>query len=177
MGHAFPASEALSQQEISFGGCTLTAGVDLRDVTEADLPLFFAHQLDPDAARMAAFPSRARDAFMAHWARVLADDTVSKQTILVAGQVAGNIVCFAQDGQPHVGYWIGREYWGRGVATAALCAFLVQVAARPLYARAAQHNIGSIRVLEKCGFTVCAEAEPSSSGGADGVEEVILRLL
>ena len=108
----------------------MTAGVLLRDVTEDDLPIFFAHQIDPDAARMAAFPARERDAFMAHWARILGDGAISKQTILVAGEVAGNVVCFAQDGQPHVGYWIGREYWGRGVATAALAAFLTQCSIR-----------------------------------------------
>ena len=42
--------------------------VSLRPVTQEDLPLFFEHQMDAEATRMAAFPSRDRDAFMAHWA-------------------------------------------------------------------------------------------------------------
>jgi RimJ/RimL family protein N-acetyltransferase len=135
----------------------MTSDVRLRDVTETDLPIFFEHQLDPDAAQMAAFPPRERDAFMAHWAKILADATVGKQTILVDERVAGNIVSFEQSGEREVGYWLGRDYWGRGVATKALAAFLAQETARPLYAYVAKHNIGSQRVLEKCGFTICGE--------------------
>jgi RimJ/RimL family protein N-acetyltransferase len=144
--------------------------VRLRDVTEADLPIFFEQQLDPDAVRMAAFPSRDRDAFDAHWARILADDTVIKKTILLAGHVAGNVVSWEQPGERLVGYWIGKEYWGKGVATRALSEFLDYVKARPLYARVAKHNVASIRVLEKCGFMISGEER------AGDVEELIMRL-
>ena len=78
-------------------------------------------------------------------------------TILLEGQVAGSIVSFAQSGKLQVGYWIGRSYWGQGIATKALSAFLGHVKARPLYAHVAKHNIASLRVLEKCGFTICGE--------------------
>ena len=135
----------------------VTKCIRLRDVVEDDLPTFYAHQLDPDATRMAAFPSRERDAFMAHWARVLANADNIKQTIVVDGQVAGNIGCFEQDGERQVGYWLGREYWGQGVATEALMQFLAYVKIRPLYAHVVQHNIASRRVLEKCGFRVVRE--------------------
>jgi RimJ/RimL family protein N-acetyltransferase len=144
--------------------------VRLRDVTEADLPIFFEQQLDPDAVRMAAFPSRDRDAFDAHWARILADDTVIKKTILLAGHVAGNVVSWEQPGERLVGYWIGKEYWGKGVATRALSEFLGYVKTRPLYARVAKRNVASIRVLEKCGFTISGEDR------AGDVEELIMRL-
>jgi RimJ/RimL family protein N-acetyltransferase len=126
--------------------------IRLRDVLEADLPIFFAQQCDPAATAMAEFPARDRDAFMAHWARVLRDPAVTTQTVLADGQVAGNVVCFIQDEQPHVGYWLGRPFWGRGIATAALAAFLAQVPTRPLFAAVAPRNIASRRVLEKCGF-------------------------
>ena len=43
--------------------------VGLRDVREADLPIFYEHQRDPDAVRMADFPSREWDPFLAHWLR------------------------------------------------------------------------------------------------------------
>ena len=135
----------------------VTREVRLRDVAEADLPLFFAHQQDPAATQMAAFPARDRAAFMAHWTRILADPALAKQTILVDGQVAGNIGSWEQDGEREVGYWLGREYWGQGVATQALAAFLTQITARPLYAHVVKHNIGSRRVLEKCGFTLAGE--------------------
>jgi RimJ/RimL family protein N-acetyltransferase len=135
----------------------LKGAVILRDVAEGDFPVFFEHQMDPDATRMAAFPARDRKAFMAHWSRILADETVITKTILFDGHVAGNVVSFVQSGEQEVGYWVGKEYWGRGVATQALSEFLGHVETRPLYAHVARHNIASIRVLQKCGFRISGE--------------------
>lgn len=148
----------------------------LRDVTEADLPIFFDHQLDPEANQMAAFPARDRHAFMAHWTKILNDQTITKRTIVFDGQVAGNIVSFDHFGQREVGYWLGRPYWGKGVATRALAEFLRHLKSRPLYAHVAKHNIGSIRVLQKCGFTITGEDKVLSNAGGEEVEEYILKL-
>lgn len=129
--------------------------VRLRDIEPDDLPIFYEHQLDADATRMAAFPSRDRATFDAHWAtNILGNPAAVTQTILIDGQVAGNIGSWPQDGVRLVGYWIGKEHWGKGVATRALAAFLDLVTERPLHARVAKHNLGSIRVLEKCGFSL-----------------------
>jgi RimJ/RimL family protein N-acetyltransferase len=155
---------------------SLTSDVRLRDVAEADLPIFFEHQLDPDANRMAAFTARDRDAFMAHWARILGDESVITKTVVFDGHVAGNVLSFEQSGQPLVGYWIGKEYWGKGVATRALSEFLGYVKVRPLYARVAKHNAGSIRVLEKCGFKICDEDNALSDAPGDEVEEFLFVL-
>lgn len=152
----------------------MTAGVTLREVVEADLPLFFEHQQDPEANAMAAFPAREREAFMAHWAKILADETLLAKTILHEGQVAGNIVSWEQDGRQEVGYWIAREFWGRGIATAALARFLDQVAKRPLYAHVARHNAASLRVLQKCGFEIAGEDLEFSDYGGRQVEGWIL---
>jgi RimJ/RimL family protein N-acetyltransferase len=142
------------------GSSTRTGGVLLRDVADGDLSTFFEHQQDPVANRMAGFPPRDRDAFVAHWKGILADGTVTKKTILFDGHVAGNVVSFEHSGRREVGYWIGGEYWGKGVATEALSQFLALAEARrPLYAAVARHNVGSIRVLEKCGFTVVGEED------------------
>ena len=138
----------------------------MREVKEDDLPVFFEHQLDPDATRMAAFPPRDRNAFMAHWTRIMADETVIKKTILFDGELAGNVVSFVRSGEREVGYWIGKNYWGRGVATQALSEFLDYVETRPLYAHVARHNVASIRVLQKCGFRISGEEQ----------EDVILKL-
>lgn len=153
-----------------------SSDVYLRDVTESDLPILFEQQLDPEANQMAAFPARDRDAFMAHWTRLLSDTATIKKAILFEGQVAGNIGKFEQSGQPLVGYWIGRQYWGKGIATKALAALLDHVEERPLYAHVAKHNVASIRVLEKCGFTICGEDKGASSSGGDEVEELVLVL-
>ena len=106
---------------------------------------------------MADFPSRDRDAFMAHWAKLMADEAVTKRVILFADQVVGNIASFDRDGQREVGYWIDREHWGMGIATRALAEFLQIETKRPLYACVAKHNIASARVLQKCGFTICGD--------------------
>jgi RimJ/RimL family protein N-acetyltransferase len=79
------------------------------------------------------------------------------KTILYNGQVAGNVMTFVMEGKREVGYWIGREFWGKGIATQALSEFLDFVSIRPLYGYVAKHNVGSKRVLEKCGFEVFGE--------------------
>lgn len=150
----------------------MTGIVQLREVVSDDLPILFEHQRDPDATRMAAFPARDWPAFAAHWDRILHDDTVIVRAITLEGAVAGNIGSFEQDGKRLIGYWIGKPFWGRGVATAALELFLALEITRPLFAYAATHNHGSIRVLEKCGFRI-VEADHRAD---DGVSEVLLEL-
>lgn len=130
----------------------MTGRVTLREVTDADLPIFFAHQRDPEAGRMANFPARDRDAFMAHWAKIVRDGSVVVRTVELGDAVAGNVVSWVHDEERDVGHRIGREHWGQGVATAALASFLTLFEERPLSAHVAEHNVGSIRVLEKCGF-------------------------
>ena len=149
--------------------------ISLRDVHESDLPVFFEQQLDPDATRMASFPAGRADEFMAHWARGMSDKTAILKTIVVNGEVAGNIVGWKQSGEPKVGYWLGKEYWGKGIASEALSQFLMHVKVRPLYARVAKQNIASIRVLQKCGFTMYGEDTFTAINGGVG-EEFILTL-
>ena len=143
----------------------------LREVVEEDLPVFYEHQRDPEAAAMAVFPSRDRDVFMAHWAKTLANDSALTWTVVSDGEVAGNIGCWEADGRRFVGYWIGREFWGRGLATRALAELVDLVDARPLYAHVAKSNVASIRVLEKCGFV-----EIDGHTGDDGIEELTFEL-
>jgi len=159
----------------------LTSGVLLRDVTESDLPIFFEQQLDPDANYMAAFSARDpadRDAFTAHWTRILGDETITIKTILFDGQVAGYILSHQDEvfGKPEVAYWIGKQYWSKGVATTALSAFLGHIKVRPLYARVVKDNIASLRVLEKCGFIIAGEDKGFAGARNQEVEEFILRL-
>ena len=145
--------------------------VSLRAVTERDLEVFFGDQRDPDAIRMAAFPARSRDDHYAHWHRILADESVVARTIVFDGDVAGNVVAWVTEpGARAVGYWIGKRYWGAGIATAAVALFTDVVTTRPLHARVAKANPGSIRVLEKCGFVIEGEAQDGD------VEELVMVL-
>jgi RimJ/RimL family protein N-acetyltransferase len=135
----------------------------LREVREDDLDVLFEQQREPDANAMAVFPARDREAFDAHWHRVLADPRNTVRVIESDGEVAGNIGSWEQDGRRLVGYWLGRDFWGRGLATAAL-AELAQELPRPLQAWVASSNAGSIRVLEKCGFVRVARADHGRGG-------------
>jgi RimJ/RimL family protein N-acetyltransferase len=150
--------------------------VTLRGVIESDLPIFYEHQRDEQAVKMAAFPAREREAHMRHWHKIMSESAPTLRTILLDGQVTGNVVSWDGTDGREVGYWIGREFWGRGIATRALQVFLKEFPARPLVAHVARHNIASRRVLEKCGFAVTGAAAALQEPGADPVPELILRL-
>ena len=149
--------------------------VYLREVVDSDLSIFFENQRDPEAVQMAAFPSRDHDAFMKHWAKIRSDRSNIIRAIVCDGQVVGNIGSWIAGDRRLIGYWIGREFWGRGVATAAVAAFIAEVKERPLHAFVAAHNVGSIRVLEKCEFAPSL-GHDSSIAGEDGIHELLYML-
>lgn len=158
----------------------MTNHVELRDVRESDLSVFFEQQRDPTANFMAAFTTQNpedRDGYMARSTRYLADGTNVWRTIVSDGQIAGSVVCYVdEEGRPEVSYWLGGEFWGKGIATAALRAFLGVVTTRPLYARAAKDNRGSLRVLQKCGFVITGEGSGFANARGAETEEFILTL-
>jgi RimJ/RimL family protein N-acetyltransferase len=147
----------------------------LRDVIDSDLPSLYEQQLDPEATAMAAFPSRDKEAFYAHSKKIMGDASLIFKTIIFDGQVAGSIGSWEMDGNREVGYWLGREFWGKGIATQALAEFMKIVVTRPLFAHVAKHNLGSKRVLEKCGFTVIGEDSYNNPAGVE-VQEFVLKL-
>jgi RimJ/RimL family protein N-acetyltransferase len=148
----------------------------LRNVTKADLDVFYEQQRDPEAAAMAVFPVRDRETFDAHWQRVLADDSNVTRTIVEEGAVAGNIGCWEQDGRRFVGYWLGREFWGRGLATAALAELAAELDERPLHAWVVTSNVGSVRVLQKCGFVEVERHAEHNEHTGRVIEEILYRL-
>jgi RimJ/RimL family protein N-acetyltransferase len=153
-------------------GRVMADEVRIRPVVPDDLPIFFEYEADPASARMAVFEPRDRDAFEAHWAKIMADDSMVARTVEAAGAVVGNIGSWEHDGERYVGYWIGRAHWGRGYATAALAAFVRELPDRPLHAHVVNTNAGSIRVLEKCGFRRIG----GPTVDAEGVVELHYRL-
>ena len=157
----------------------MTVDVVLRDVQDSDLDIFFEYQLEPGANHMAAFMPRDpadREAFTAHWSKIRADATVTYKTIVFDGQVAGNVACFELMGKQEVCYWIGKAYWGKGIATASLAKLLSQTKIRPLYAGVAKDNGASIRVLEKCGFKVVGHQKSFAKARNEEIDEVLMKL-
>jgi RimJ/RimL family protein N-acetyltransferase len=151
----------------------------LRELRDEDLAVLFEQWADPIAAHMAAFTAPEhmdRDAFERRWARLRADETVINRAIVVDGDVTGTIGSWGAADEREITYWIGRSYWGKGIATCAVNAFLTVDRTRPLHARIASDNIASHRVLEKCGFRVVATDRGFAQARGAEIEEFVLRL-
>jgi len=134
---------------------------------------------DTVAVQMAGFTSQDpsdRGAHDAHWVKIRANSETTIRTILLDGVVVGHIASFVMMGDLDVTYWIERGHWGRGVATAALRLFLEEVQSRLIHGRAAKDNLGSIRVLQKCGFDIIGEDRGFANGRGEEIQELILKL-
>jgi RimJ/RimL family protein N-acetyltransferase len=156
-----------------------TTPLRLRDVIDSDLDRFFEYECDPQANHMAAFTAKNPDdraAFDAHWARIRANTGVHIQTILFGEEVTGSVLSYEDSGHTEVSYWIGRRYWGKGIATRAVQAFLQVQTNRPIYARAAKDNLASMRVLRKCGFRIIEESTGFANARGKEIEEVVMAL-
>lgn len=153
--------------------------IRLRAVTASDLDIFFEQQLDAEANYMAAFTSKNpadRTAFDDHWRRIMADPGILMRAILYGEQVAGYVLSHGWFGDPEITYWLGKEFWGKGIATRGLAAFLDEQPLRPLYARAVKDNLASLRVLQKCGFVITSSERGFANARGEEVEEIILTL-
>ncbi|HUW77281.1 MAG TPA: GNAT family N-acetyltransferase [Candidatus Nanopelagicaceae bacterium] len=145
----------------------------LREVQPPDFAVFFDHQLDPVSNWQVAFTHEDPtdwDAFNAHFARALDDETVLMRKIVVEEGIAGYLTKYDLDGEPQIGFVLGPEYWGKGIATQSLREFLEIVTVRPVYARTAFDNHASMKVLQKTGFVRTSEGQYFSN--ARGVEIV-----
>jgi RimJ/RimL family protein N-acetyltransferase len=128
---------------------------------------------------MAAFGEKDSDsqpAFEARWERMLRDKAVLTRTVLWNGRVVGSVLQFELFQKPSVAYWIDRAFWGKGIATRALTAFLRECPVRPLYARVAKDNRASQKVLENCGFKPCGEDKGFAHYRGAEIEELVYQL-
>jgi RimJ/RimL family protein N-acetyltransferase len=153
--------------------------VSLRPLEDRDLDTIYQQVTDPESIRMAAFTAKDqtdRGAFLDRISRLRADTSVTHRVIDVDGAAAGTIGSFRIDDQLEVTYWVDRARWGQGIASAALRMLLAETAERPVYARAASDNVGSLRVLEKAGFRRVGVDRGFASGRAEEIEETLLRL-
>jgi RimJ/RimL family protein N-acetyltransferase len=153
--------------------------VALRELEDADLDVLFDQMRDPESVRMAAFTSRDpndRDAFDAHMAKVRSAPDTTNRAITRGGRLVGSIACFVIEGDTEITYWIERSLWGQGIASEALTLFLQTVQIRPLHARAASDNAGSLRVLQKAGFRITGTEVSYANARGTEIEETTLRL-
>jgi RimJ/RimL family protein N-acetyltransferase len=156
------------------------AAVTLRTVAEADLPVLFEIQREPEGRAMAAFtdPRTESDleAYLRKWRRLLDDGLVVARAVLVGGELVGSVSCYASQNGHEVTYWVRRDHWGQGVATEALAGLLWAVPQRPLFGRCAADNAGSARVLERNGFVLVGEETAFAAARGTDIRELIYRL-
>jgi RimJ/RimL family protein N-acetyltransferase len=155
------------------------ADVALRSILDADLDVLFEQRRDPESVHMAAFTAKDpndREAFDAHMSRLMVNPDVTACAITRGGHLVGSIASFVMDGRTEITYWVDRSAWGQGVASHALALFLQMLDVRPVYARAASDNAGSLRVLQKAGFTVIGTEVSYAPGRGAKIEETIFRL-
>lgn len=172
----------------SFGSVRRTSGVEaaeaetevaLRLVEDSDLDALFDQMRDPESVQMAAFTARDpndRAAFDVHMVKIRTSHDVTTRAVTCDGQFVGTIASFVLDGHTEITYWIDRSAWGQGIASRALALLLEMVKVRPLRARAASDNLGSLRVLQKAGFTVTGTEIAYAPARGVEIEETILRL-
>lgn len=153
--------------------------VRLRPVEPTDLDKFFEHQQDPEAQTMAAFIAKNpadRGVFNYHWGLMLRDPETVARTIEHDGEVAGSIIAYPNEGTPEISFWTDKKFWGRGITTSAVDAFLAEFTQRPVRARVVTDNIGSQKVLERRGFKVIGENEDFANARAAVVKEYVMEL-
>jgi RimJ/RimL family protein N-acetyltransferase len=152
--------------------------IKLRPIVDTDLDALFDQMRDPESVWMAAFTADDpddRSAFDAHMAKVRSLPDVTTRAVVCDGQLVGSIAAFVVDGETEVTYWIDRAVWGRGIAGRALELLMDLVPVRPLYARAASDNAGSLRVLQKAGFEIIGTENSFAPARKGKIEETILR--
>lgn len=155
------------------------ADVALRPIEDADLDALFDQMRDRESVQMAAFTAKDpddREAFDSHMSMLRTSPDVAPLAVTRAGHLVGSIASFVVEGQTEVTYWIARSAWGQGVASQALALFLDTVSVRPVYARAASDNVGSLKVLQKAGFVVIGVEVSYANARNIEIEETVLRL-
>ncbi len=153
--------------------------IQLRPTQISDLATLFEFQLDKEGAFLAAFmPENSEDkvAYIKKFTRLLSDPTVNNQTLFIDDVIVGSIAKFVMEGNAEITYWIDRKFWGQGIATKSLQLFLSIEAVRPLFGRVAFDNLGSQRVLEKCGFIEIGSDKGFASARQQEIEEFIYKL-
>ncbi|MGB3185653.1 MAG: GNAT family N-acetyltransferase [Ornithinimicrobium sp.] len=153
--------------------------ITLRALHEDDLDDLFLWEGDAAATEMAAFTRSDptdRAVFDSHYERVRSDPNITKRAIEESGTFAGMIASFTIESDRELTYWVDPQRWGRGIASEAVRLFIELETQRPLHARTAAQNRGSVTVLERNGFVKIGKETSWADGAAKEVLEHIYRL-
>lgn len=94
--------------------------------------------------------------------------------------LVGAISLAGLDDEPELGYWLGREYWGKGYMTLAFTAFLAYafdtLEVPSVRSTVFEHNLASLRLQERAGFRVFDRVVHHSLARGNAVPGVLTRL-
>lgn len=135
--------------------------VNLRTYKDEDIAKLIRYLNDPVTTRhlTSAIPQPYTQSDAEYWVRHQSRE-IGAQAIEWEGQLVGDISVvtgnFEKAYCAEIGYWLGREFWGRGIATEVLTLvsqyLLTHTAVVRITAQVFVGNTASCRVLEKCGF-------------------------
>ena len=153
--------------------------IKLRPTEISDLDTLFQFQLDKEGGYLAAFMPKDpadKDAYITKYTKLLNNPSVNNQTIILDNVIVGSVAKFVMEGDAEITYWIDRKFWGQGIATRALKKFLTIETIRPIFGRVAFDNLGSQKVLEKCGFDKVGTDKGFANARQMEIEEFIYKL-
>lgn len=156
--------------------------IELREVHDDDLRLFFEYLQDPHAQSMAASTFEDYNdpqAFTSYWSKLRKNTEATVRAITLAGdsnQVAGHISVAPNGNGVQVRYWVDRSMWGQGIATSALRAILDEVEERPIFAHISRSNEPGAVVLVRNGFNQVSEETGFNVEKGRMIDDVIYRL-
>jgi RimJ/RimL family protein N-acetyltransferase len=157
-------NEAAAQACASLGdGDAGSPQVSLVELSLDHAASYHQQALHPDVWRLADIePLLSQEAVEQHVRAIEADPGRDGFAIMHPGAgFVGAMILYRNGAEAQLLYWVGRRFWNRGVATAAVKNLLAMVQERlrlpEVRARAFATNAPSLRVLEKCGFVPIPE--------------------
>lgn len=157
-----------------------TARLTLRHLREGDEGAIFNNWArDPEVTRYLTWNPHTdvsvTRAVLSNWLREYSDQRTFRWGIeeKASGELVGMIdVVGYHRGSPVIGCCLSRSRWGRGYMTEALGAVITELRAEgfgTVVIEAADGNIGSNRVIEKCGFELVGTWEEKYSDFKDEI--------
>jgi RimJ/RimL family protein N-acetyltransferase len=132
------------------------------------------------------FPHPYTLADASHWIEVANPSTpITNFAIVVDGAAVGGIGLTLKDDvfrrSAEIGYWLGEQFWGRGIVTEALCAVTDYAFATfdlcRVYAGVFEWNPASMRVLEKAGYEFECRMRKSVTKDGQTLDELIYAMI
>ena len=165
--------------------------VSLRELTEADVPAWFARATDAESAELAGDPIAQSFeegfAWLARHRERFRQQTGLRWAIVASGsgESAGSIglaITSKDERIAELGIVIGRPWWGKGLGTTAaqlVASYAVDTLnLTEIRAELLRSNMASRRLLEKTGFqfeAVIPDFDQSDAGSVDGLLYVLRR--